>query len=45
MNGETETETKISLIAKFGKERITLDGVSPQTTIGHVKEMLSERTG
>ena len=49
MNGnsnDTENnETKITLIAKFGKERITLDGLSSQTTILHVKEMLTERTG
>jgi ubiquitin-like domain-containing CTD phosphatase 1 len=34
----------ITLIAKFAKDRITLDGLPPSTTIGQVKEMIREQT-
>lgn len=34
----------VTLIAKFKKEQITLDGLPPSTTILQVKEMLRERT-
>lgn len=34
----------VTLVAKFGKDKITLDGVDEDTTIGTVKEMLQERT-
>jgi ubiquitin-like domain-containing CTD phosphatase 1 len=35
----------VTLIAKWGKERITLDQLDRDTSIGTVKELLSERTG
>lgn len=39
-------ETKgITLIAKWGKERITLDHLNEDTSIGIVKDLLLERTG
>ena len=34
----------VTLVAKWGKERITLDELPPVTTIGEVKLMLSEQT-
>lgn len=34
----------ITLVAKWGKERVTLENVSPATTIGQVKVMLSQHT-
>ena len=34
----------ITLVAKFNKERLTLDGLPPSTTIGQVKELLREQT-
>lgn len=34
----------ITLVAKWSKERITLSCLTPETTIGAVKEMLKERT-
>jgi ubiquitin-like domain-containing CTD phosphatase 1 len=44
-----ECETKeggvtVTLVAKWGKERITLDELPPATTIAEVKLMLSEQT-
>jgi hypothetical protein len=46
MNGVLENqEQKITLVAKFGKERITLEDVTKETTIGQVKDLLSEQTG
>ena len=48
---DATTETNISndkgvtLIAKWGKERITLEGLNAETTVGKVKDLLSERTG
>ena len=45
-SARTETLTKAyTLIAKFGKDRIELGPLSPCTTIGDVKTILSERTG
>ena len=35
----------VTLIAKWGKERITLEGLNAETTVGKVKDLLSERTG
>jgi ubiquitin-like domain-containing CTD phosphatase 1 len=35
----------VTLIAKWGKERITLEKLPEVTTIGQVKTMLTERTG
>ena len=35
----------VTLVAKWGKERITLDQLDKETTIGAVKDLLSERTG
>ena len=37
--------TFVSLTAKWGKERIDLNMLSAETTIGKVKEMLTEKTG
>lgn len=39
-----EDTTSVTLIAKWGKERIELSALSPQTTIGQVKDLLTERT-
>ena len=36
---------KITLIAKWGKERITLEQLDARTTIEKVKDLLSEQTG
>ena len=41
----TEESKGITLIAKFGKERISLESLEPNTTIGSVKDLLSEKTG
>lgn len=41
---EKEEFTTVTLVAKFAKERITLDGLPPSTTIGQVKEMIHEQT-
>ena len=41
----TQINTGVTLIAKWGKERITLEGLNTDTTIGNVKDLLSERTG
>jgi hypothetical protein len=38
------TASTVTLIAKFNKERITLDGLSESMTVGQVKDMLQERT-
>jgi ubiquitin-like domain-containing CTD phosphatase 1 len=38
------TSPTLTLIAKFGKERITLEDLSAETRIGEVKEMLQEIT-
>jgi ubiquitin-like domain-containing CTD phosphatase 1 len=35
---------RVTLIAKFGKERITLTGLPPETTISQVKFLLQEKT-
>jgi ubiquitin-like domain-containing CTD phosphatase 1 len=35
----------ITLVAKWGKERISIDSLDENTTIGQVKDLLSERTG
>lgn len=37
-------EGGVTLVAKWGKERITLDELPPATTIAEVKLMLSEHT-
>jgi len=39
------TNTGVTLVAKWGKERITLEGLKAETTIGNVKDLLLERTG
>lgn len=41
---QAQVELKVTLIAKFGKERIALECLSSSVTIGEVKEMLQERT-
>ncbi len=41
----TTMNTGVTLIAKWGKERITLEGLNSETTIRCVKDLLSERTG
>lgn len=38
------SEKTVSLMAKWGKERIELKGLSPETTIWQVKTMLMEKT-
>jgi ubiquitin-like domain-containing CTD phosphatase 1 len=43
MDCETK-EGGVTLVAKWGKERITLDELPPATTIAEVKLMLSEQT-
>mmetsp|Transcript_24791 Transcript_24791/g.36052 ORF Transcript_24791/g.36052 Transcript_24791/m.36052 type:complete len:179 (+) Transcript_24791:142-678(+) len=44
--GEGEQQQpSVTLVAKWGKERIELSSLSPSTTIGEVKTMLTERTG
>jgi len=35
----------ITLIAKWGKEKVVLEGLTGELTIGCVKEMLTDRTG
>ena len=35
----------VTLIAKWGKERIVLEGLNGETTIENVKELLEDRTG
>lgn len=35
----------VTLIAKWGKERVTLDQLDSETTLGKVKDLLFERTG
>lgn len=42
---ERSESGNITLIAKWGKERITLEDLSEDTTIGDVKDLLSEQTG
>jgi len=39
-----EEEPSVTLVAKFNKERITLEDLPSSTTIGMVKEMLQQRT-
>lgn len=39
------SNTGVTLIAKWGKERITLEGLNAETTVGDVKKILSQRTG
>ncbi len=36
---------QVTLVAKWGKERITLSHLTPDVTIGQVKDMFRERTG
>jgi hypothetical protein len=40
----TPPNSRLTLIAKFGKERITLASLGVETTIGRVKELLQEQT-
>lgn len=40
-----KTTPGVTLIAKWGKERITLEGLDGGTTIANVKDLLQERTG
>lgn len=42
---EVPANTGVTLVAKWGKEKITLEGLNTETTIGNVKDLLSERTG
>jgi ubiquitin-like domain-containing CTD phosphatase 1 len=39
------TKPGITLIAKWGKERIVLEGLNGEVTIGNVKDLLEDRTG
>ena len=41
---EESIAAPVTLVAKWGKERITLDELPPMTTIAQVKMMLSEHT-
>ena len=41
---QAHVTNRVTLIAKFGKDKITLPDVDDDTTIGRVKEMLQERT-
>jgi len=41
---EEEEFTTVTLVAKYAKEQITLDGLPVWTTISQVKEMLREQT-
>jgi Ubiquitin family len=45
MSDNAEEKMPVMLIAKFGKERITLGELDTTTTIGEVKELLSSKTG
>lgn len=45
MSDTAEEKVPVTLIAKFGKERITLEELDTTTTIGEVKELLSSKTG
>jgi ubiquitin-like domain-containing CTD phosphatase 1 len=40
-----EESNGVTMIAKWGKERVTLDQLDSETTIGTLKDLLSERTG
>jgi hypothetical protein len=40
----TSNPSYVTLIAKYSKERITLNGLPPTTTIGEVKDAIAERT-
>ena len=42
--GSSTTEYAVTLIAKWGKEKIELNDLSPTTNIAQVKDMLSEKT-
>lgn len=42
---KSSSSDSITMIAKFGKERIVLSCLTPETTIGAVKDMLRSRTG
>jgi ubiquitin-like domain-containing CTD phosphatase 1 len=39
------TNSGITLIAKWGKEKIVLEGLTGETTIGNVKDLIEDRTG
>ena len=39
-----EPPVKVTILAKWGKERITLQNLDPKLSIGQVKELISERT-
>lgn len=41
---EEAQNTGITLIAKFGKERITLAQLSPESTIAQIKDLLQQET-
>ena len=41
---DLSTAPTVTLIAKFGKERLTLEDLAPATTIGQVKLLLQEQT-
>jgi hypothetical protein len=45
MEDYTSEDKGITLIAKWGKERITLDQIDKETSIESVKAMLEDRTG
>jgi hypothetical protein len=45
MTGMDTANSGVTLIAKWGKERICLEGLNGETTIGNVKVLLEDRTG
>ena len=45
MEDEKLTNPGLTLMAKWGKERIVLEGLNGEATIGNVKDLLEDRTG
>lgn len=41
---QSQPQTSVTLVAKWGKERITMENLSPSTTLGQVKEIITEKT-
>jgi len=45
MDDGSQEQRRVNLVAKWGKERITLCDLESSLTIGAVKELLAEKTG
>mmetsp|Transcript_29390 Transcript_29390/g.70677 ORF Transcript_29390/g.70677 Transcript_29390/m.70677 type:complete len:363 (+) Transcript_29390:35-1123(+) len=45
MEDSVAASTGITLIAKWGKERVVLENLDGETTVGAVKDLLAQRTG